>query len=80
MHTILADYTVSVTELKRNYAAIVAEADGAVAVLNHNKPESYLIPAARYEALMDYLEDLEDAETVRRRSNETGVEVALDDL
>ena len=80
MHTILADYTVSVTELKRNYAAIVDEADGAVAVLNHNKPESYLIPAARYEALMDYLEDLEDAETVRRRSNETGVEVALDDL
>lgn len=80
MHTILADYTVSVTELKRNYAAIVAEADGAVAVLNHNKPESYLIPAACYEALMDYLEDLEDAETVRRRSNETGVEVALDDL
>ena len=45
METIHADMTVSVTELKRNFAGILASAQGnPVAVLNHNKPEAYLIP------------------------------------
>ena len=39
METIHADMTVSVTELKRNFAGILASAQGnPVAVLNHNKP------------------------------------------
>jgi antitoxin StbD len=81
MQTIMADLTVSVTELKRNFASILAQADDSpVAVLNHNRPEAYLISAAHYERLLAYLEDLEDAARVRERSDGPFVEVSLDDL
>lgn len=81
METILADKTVSVTELKRNFAAIINEADnGAVAILNHNKPEAYLLPAAYYEQLLERLEDLEDIRLVKERGDGPFVKVGLDDL
>ena len=66
MQTIMADLTVSVTELKRNFSSILAQADDSpVAVLNHNRPEAYLISAAHYERLAAYLEDLEDIARMR---------------
>lgn len=81
MDTILANMSVSVTELKRNYANILKQADDSpVAVLNHNRPEAYLVPASHYERLMAYLEDMEDAKLVRERSNGPFVEITLDDL
>lgn len=81
METILTDKTVSVTELKRNFAAIITEAeDGAVAILNHNKPEAYLLPAAYYERLLERLEDLEDAKLVKERMDGPFVPVELDEL
>lgn len=81
METILADKTASVTELKRNFAAIIEEAeDGAVAILNHNKPEAYLLPAAYYERLLEKLEDLEDAKLVKERMDGPFVPVELDEL
>lgn len=81
MDTIYANTTVSVTELKRNFAAILQQADDSpVAILNHNRPEAYLLPAAYYERLMAYLEDMEDAKLVRERGNGPFVEVGLDEL
>jgi antitoxin StbD len=81
MDTILANMSVSVTELKRNYANILKQADDSpVAVLNHNRPEAYLVPASHYERLMAYLEDMEDAKLVRERRNGPFVEITLDDL
>jgi antitoxin StbD len=81
METIFADRTVSVTELKRNFAAIINEAENdAVAVLNHNKPEAYLLPAAYYERLLERLEDLEDAKLVKEREDGPFVKVHLDEL
>lgn len=81
METILADKTVSVTELKRNFAEVVNEAEGgAVAILNHNKPEAYLLSAAYYERLLDRLEDLEDIRLVKERGKRPFVEVEFDDL
>lgn len=81
MTPIFADYAVSVTELKRNYNAIINQTNSAVAVLNHNKPEAYIVPAALYEQLMEYLEDLEDAKLIlERRATEKSVEVSLDEL
>ena len=81
MDTILSHMTVSVTELKRNYAGILKEADDSpVAVLNHNRPEAYLLPAAHYERLMAFLEDLEDAKVVRERAAGPFVEVSPDEL
>jgi len=81
MDTIFSHITVSVTELKRNYANILKEADECpVAVLNHNRPEAYLLPAAHYERLMAYLEDLEDVKVVRERAAGPFVEVNPDEL
>lgn len=81
METILADASVSVTELKRNPSAVIEAAnDGAVAVLVHNRPSAYLVPAETYERLMERLEDLELAELVRARAKERRVKVTLDEL
>ena len=71
----------SVTELKRNYANILKQADDSpVAVLNHNRPEAYLVPASHYERLMTYLEDMEDAKLIRERGNGPFVEIGIDEL
>jgi antitoxin StbD len=81
MQRLYACQAVSVTELKRKYAAVVAESGGeAVAVLNNNKPEAYLVPAGKYESLMDRLEDLEDALLVIQRRDEPVIPVELDEL
>lgn len=81
MDAVLAGLTISVTELKRNYSSIMkAAADTPVAVLNHNRPEAYLLSAVHYERLLARLEDLEDAELVRQREQGPFVEVTLDDL
>ncbi|MEQ1536637.1 MAG: type II toxin-antitoxin system Phd/YefM family antitoxin [Burkholderiaceae bacterium] len=81
MEAILANRSVSVTELKRSFSEIISQADdGAIAVLNHNKPEAYLLPARMFERLMAHLEDLEDAKLVQERANGPFVEVNLADL
>lgn len=81
MEQILSDASVSITELKRNPSAVIEAAeDEAVAVLVHNKPSAYLVPAATYRRLLERLEDLELGELVRARAKERKVKVALDDL
>ena len=81
MDTIYSNMTVSVTELKRDFANIIKQADDRpIAILNHNRPEAYLLPAAHYERLMARLEDLEDAKLVQERLNGPFVEVSLDEL
>jgi len=57
--------------LKENPTALLDEAEGApIAILNHNVPEAYLIPAETYEWLMDKLEDSELARIVIERTGE----------
>lgn len=81
MEQILAGASISITELKRNPSAVIEAAeDEAVAVLVHNKPSAYLVPAATYRRLLERLEDMELAELVRARAKERKVKVALDDL
>ena len=81
METILADASISITELKRNPSAVIDAADGeSVAVLVHNKPSAYLVPAATYQRMLERLEDLELAELVRARSKERRIKVRLDEL
>lgn len=78
---ILADIVGSISELKKNPMALVNSGAGEpVAVLNHNKPAFYCIPAEAYEMLMDRLEDLELARIVREREDEEAVSVDLNDL
>ena len=81
MQTIYANKTVSVTELKRNLSTVLSQAENdPVAVLNHNRPEAYLLSAAYYEHLLERLEDLEDARLVRDREGGPFVEVDLNEL
>ncbi|MNE10857.1 putative antitoxin of the YafO-YafN toxin-antitoxin system [compost metagenome] len=51
-----------------------------VAVLNHNRVMGYRVPAEVFEAMMERLNDLDLAELVRERCNETPIPVDLDDL
>lgn len=81
MDALHANLTISVTELKRNFANILKAAeDNPVAVLNHNRPEAYLLSAQCYQQLLARLEDLEDAEIIRQRQDGPFVEVSLDEL
>lgn len=81
METILTDASISITELKRNPSAAIDAAGGeSVAVLVHNRPSAYLVPAAAYQNLLERIEDLELAELVRSRTGERRIKVGLDEL
>ena len=83
MRQILADCSVSISELKKNPTALLNEADGAaIAILNHNKPAAYLVPAETYEWLMDVVDDYELGQVVEERRGDLSkaIEVSLDDL
>ncbi|HEX6073286.1 MAG TPA: type II toxin-antitoxin system prevent-host-death family antitoxin [Sphingomicrobium sp.] len=78
---ILAAAGISISELKKNPSAVIAAAEGfPVAVLNHNTPTAYLVPAKAWEELMDRLEDIELAEIVRQRQGQKSVKVNIEDL
>ena len=80
-HTLLAQTTASVSELKRNPMGTVAAGEGfPVVILNHNEPAFYCVPAKAYQALMNRLEDLEMNAIANARQGQAEVEVSLDDL
>ncbi len=83
MRQVLSSCSASISELKKNPTAPLNEAEGVpVAILNHNVPAAYLIPAETYEWLMDKLEDSELAQIVSERAGEkeNAIEVNLDEL
>ncbi len=84
MTQVLANYTASISELKRSPSSIIEQAGNeAVAILNHNKPSAYLVPSALYEKMMDVIDDYQLAKIVRERldySEDDLVEVSLDAL
>lgn len=83
MEQILSNYSASISELKKNPTALLNKAEGsAIAILNHNVPAAYLIPAETYSWLMDKLDDIELAKIVNDRIHEKehAVEVNVDDL
>lgn len=63
--------------------ATVAAGEGfPVAILNHNEPAFYCVPAKAYQALMDKLEDMElnSIADARLKDGKPLVRVKLDDL
>jgi antitoxin StbD len=83
MQTILAPFSASISELKKNPTALLNKAQGeAIAILNHNSPTAYLIPANVYQQLLEKLEDYELGQIVKERQAEKpfAIEVSLDDL
>jgi len=80
---ILADAVASITDFKKNPMAALDAAQGfPVAVLNHNRPVFYCVPADVYEALMDKLEDVDLAEIAKKRidDNNEMVNISINDL
>lgn len=79
---ILADVGVSITDLKRNPAAVIAAArERQVAILNRNKPVAYVISPEVWEAVLKMHEDVQDAELASERlATETPIPVTLDEL
>lgn len=83
MKSVLATCSASISELKRNPSALIDQSDGEpIAILNHNKPTAYLIPAETYEELLESIEDYQLGIIVKERENEkfSAVEVDLDEL
>lgn len=83
MQAILAPFTASISELKKNPSALLKQAQGeAIAILNHNLPTAYLVPADVYQQLLEKLEDYELGKIVQERQAEKhlAIDVMLDDL
>jgi antitoxin StbD len=83
MHQIHAEYSTSITDLKRNPAAILDQADGEpIAILSHNKPVAYLIPSETYELMLEKLEDRELIEIALSRIDEynKAITVNIDEI
>lgn len=83
MEAILSDLSVSMTEFKKNPNEALRDSGGqAVAVLSHNKPAFYMVPPARYEAMLEAIDDQRLVHVVKERLKQKGraIEVSLDDL
>jgi len=81
MQTMLATATVSISDLKKNPSDVIKRSHGApVAILNHNRPTAYLVPAAAFEAIMEQLDDQFLIQLVEDRQQERSVKVSLDEL
>lgn len=80
---VLAEACVSITDLKRNPAAVVSEArERQVAILSRNRPVAYMIAPHVWEYLCDLVEDEKLARMLEDREDElaNAVTVPLADL
>jgi antitoxin StbD len=83
MDTIYADYSVSISEFKKNPAQTLRSAgEKPVAVLNHNRPAFYMVPPRLFEALVEKLLDRDLVELARQRlaHKDTAIEVDIDNI
>jgi len=83
MDAIYADYSISMSEFKKNPAQVLRTAgEKPVAVLNHNRPAFYMITPKLFEALVEELTDRDLAALVRQRlaRKETAIEVEIDQI
>jgi len=79
MESILSKFSASISELKKNPTALLTQADGEpVAILNHNRPTAYLVPADMYATMLELLDDYELGQLVRERQAEKKDAIAVD--
>ena len=83
MDTIYADYSVSMSEFKKNPAQVLRTAgEKPVAVLNHNRPAFYMVTPKLFEALVEELSERDLVKLARQRlaNKDTAIEVDIDSL
>ena len=79
MQTIYTDMTISMSEFKKNPAAVLRQANSRpVAVLNHNKPAFYMLEPKLFEAMLDDLADQDLRSTVLARMAERAQAIEVD--
>lgn len=83
MEKILSPLSVSISDLRKQPAVLIEQADGeAIAILNHNRPTAYIVSPEVYESYLDMLEDIELGKLIEQRKGEKrkAVFVKVDDL
>ena len=83
MDAIYADYSISMTDFKKNPAQVLRTAgEKPVAVLNHNRPAFYMLTPKLFEALVEALSDRDLVELARQRlaHKDTAIEVDIDQI
>jgi antitoxin StbD len=83
MDAIYADYSVSMSEFKKNPAQVLRTAgEKPVAVLNHNKPAFYMVTPKLFESLIEELADRELLQVARQRlaQKHQAIEVDVDQI
>ena len=79
MQAIYSDFTVSMSEFKKNPAAVLREAKSKpVAVLSHNKAAFYMVEPALFQAMLEELSDQDLHRTVLLRMKERAQAVEVD--
>lgn len=81
MQVNLADYSVSMSEFKKNPAQVLRQAGAKpVAVLNHNRPAFYMVTPELFEAMVEHLADQDLVALVRQRLalKDTAIEVDIE--
>ncbi len=79
MEIIYSDATISMSEFKKNPAAVLRDAKSRpVAVLNHNKAAFYMVEPALFEAILDELADQDLHRTVLARMGERANAIEVD--
>jgi len=84
MTRILANYTTSISELKKSPSSVIENANGeSIAILNHNRASAYLVPSEVYENMMEMLDEYYLMQKVKERldyKESDLIEVSLDEL
>lgn len=83
MDVIYADYSVSMSEFKKNPAEVLRNAgEKPVAVLSHNRPAFYMVTPKMFEAMLEEIADKELISKVRTRleSLADAVDVDIDKI
>jgi len=81
--TIYTDYSISMTEFKKNPAQVLRTAgEKPVAVLNHNRSAFYMLTPELFEALVEELSDRDLLELARQRlaRKDTAIKVDIDSI
>ena len=83
MRQVLSSCSASISELKKNPTALLSGSEGLpIAILSHNRPAAYLIPAKTYEWMVELIDDYQLTKLVEERlkDKDQAVKINLDDL
>jgi antitoxin StbD len=83
MKPVLANYAVSISELRKNPSQLIEDAKGhTIVILNHNMPTAYLVSPDLYAQFLELLDDQKLTALIKKRleSGKKPIEIDIDDL